>query len=95
MPHAGPELTGGSPGALLLAVTNPVDVVTRAALRASGLPPSRVIGTGTVLDGSRLRAVLARRCGVAVPSTPTWSARPAPPPAPDCAHPASGRYSPG
>ena len=61
-----PELMAGSPGALLLAVTNPVDVVCRAALRASGLPPSRVIGTGTVLDSSRLREVLARRCGVAV-----------------------------
>lgn len=61
-----PDLVATSPGALLLTVTNPVDVVTRAALRASGLDPARVIGTGTVLDTSRLREVLARRCGVAV-----------------------------
>jgi L-lactate dehydrogenase len=61
-----PELVAGSPNALLLVVTNPVDVVVRAALRASGLPPARVVGTGTVLDSSRLREVLARRCGVAV-----------------------------
>lgn len=66
---------GRSPGALLLAVTNPVDVVTRAALRAGGLPPSRVIGTGTVLDGSRLRAVLARRCGVAVQNVHAYVVR--------------------
>jgi L-lactate dehydrogenase len=61
-----PDLVAGSPDALLLAVTNPVDVVTLAALRAGGLDPARVIGTGTVLDTSRLREVLARRCGVAV-----------------------------
>ena len=44
-----------SPDAIILMVTNPVDVVTRAALAASGLDPARVIGTGTVLDSSRLR----------------------------------------
>jgi L-lactate dehydrogenase len=61
-----PDLVAASPDALVLAVTNPVDVVTRAALRCSGLDPERVIGTGTVLDSSRLRELLARRCGVAV-----------------------------
>ena len=61
-----PQLVDGSPDALLLTVTNPVDVVTQAALRCSGLGPARVIGTGTVLDSSRLRELLARRCGVAV-----------------------------
>lgn len=61
-----PVLVAGSPDAVLLMVTNPVDVVNLAALRASGLDPARVIGTGTVLDTSRLREVLGRRCGVAV-----------------------------
>lgn len=61
-----PELVAGSPGALLLVVTNPVDVVARATLGCSGLDPALVIGTGTVLDSSRLRELLARRCGVAV-----------------------------
>ncbi len=55
-----------APGALVLVVTNPVDVVTRAALEVSGLDPSRVLGSGTVLDTSRLRRLLAERCGVAV-----------------------------
>jgi L-lactate dehydrogenase len=61
-----PALVANSPDALLLIVTNPVDVVTKAALDASGLEPARVIGTGTVLDSSRLRVLLAERCGVAV-----------------------------
>jgi L-lactate dehydrogenase len=61
-----PEVMAAAPGALLLMVTNPVDVVTRAALDVSGLDPSRVLGTGTVLDTSRFRALLAQRCRVAV-----------------------------
>jgi L-lactate dehydrogenase len=55
-----------APDAVYLVVTNPCDVVTYAALRASGLPPSRVFGSGTVLDSSRLRYLVAQRCGVAV-----------------------------
>jgi L-lactate dehydrogenase len=61
-----PELVSASPDALLLVVTNPVDVLTRATLTASGLDTTRVIGTGTVLDSSRLRTLLAERCRVAV-----------------------------
>jgi L-lactate dehydrogenase len=61
-----PDLVAASPDALLLVVTNPVDVITKAALAASGLDPARVIGTGTVLDSSRLRVMLAERCRVAV-----------------------------
>lgn len=61
-----PELVAGSPGAVFLAVSNPVDVVTWAALDSSGLDPARALGTGTVLDSARLRVALASRCGVAV-----------------------------
>lgn len=46
-------------------VTNPVDVLTLAALKFSGLPAHRVLGTGTVLDSSRLRDLIARHFGVA------------------------------
>jgi len=63
-----PRLVEVAPHAILLLVTNPVDVVTYAALRFSGLPPSRVFGSGTVLDSSRLRFLLARRCDVGVQS---------------------------
>lgn len=45
---------------LLVMVTNPVDVLTQVAAEASGLPPERVIGTGTMLDTARLRQVLGR-----------------------------------
>lgn len=45
---------------LLVVVTNPVDLMTRVAAEASGLPLARVIGTGTMLDTARLRQVLGR-----------------------------------
>jgi L-lactate dehydrogenase len=61
-----PRLLQVAPDAVLLLVTNPVDVVTYAALKYSGLPPNRVFGSGTVLDSSRLRLLVARHCGVAV-----------------------------
>jgi L-lactate dehydrogenase len=60
-----PRLLEVAPNAVLLMVTNPVDVLTLAGLRFSGLPPSRVFGSGTVLDSARLRDLLARTLGVA------------------------------
>jgi L-lactate dehydrogenase len=63
-----PGLLALSPDAILLLVTNPVDVVTYAAVQASGLPSRRVFGSGTVLDSSRLRTLLAQHCDVAVSS---------------------------
>ena len=61
-----PDLVAVAPHALLLMVTNPVDVVTSVAAQVAGLAPGRVFGTGTVLDTSRFRYLLGRRCGVAV-----------------------------
>ncbi|HUP63985.1 MAG TPA: L-lactate dehydrogenase [Thermoanaerobaculia bacterium] len=49
---------------LLVIVTNPVDVMTYVACGASGLPPRRVIGTGTMLDSARLRQVVGRELGI-------------------------------
>jgi L-lactate dehydrogenase len=43
---------------ILLVATNPVDLMTYAALKLSGFPSNRVIGSGTILDTSRLRYVL-------------------------------------
>lgn len=60
-----PRLVEVAPDAVYVMVTNPVDVVTHAALRASGLPRARVFGSGTVLDSARLRHALAQRVGVA------------------------------
>ena len=61
-----PRLVELAPEARLLLVTNPVDVITQVTLALSGLPPRRVIGSGTVLDSSRFRYVLAQRLDVAV-----------------------------
>ena len=46
--------------ALVVVVTNPVDLMTQVAVEVSGLPPHRVIGTGTMLDTARLRQILGR-----------------------------------
>jgi L-lactate dehydrogenase len=54
-----------APGAILLVATNPVDVMTHAATRLSGLPPARVIGSGTILDTARFRSLLGRHLGIA------------------------------
>jgi L-lactate dehydrogenase len=54
----GRQLQGGR--GIVVMVTNPVDVMTLVMTQASGFPPSRVIGTGTMLDTARLRQVLGR-----------------------------------
>lgn len=63
-----PQLVAVAPEALLLVVSNPVDVLTRWVQRLAGLPDGRVFGSGTVLDSARLRELLAAKCGVAVPN---------------------------
>lgn len=54
-----------APEAMLLVASNPVDVMTDVALRASALPPERVIGSGTILDTARFRSLLGGHLGVA------------------------------
>ncbi|MEV7635163.1 L-lactate dehydrogenase [Pseudarthrobacter enclensis] len=63
-----PPLLERAPDAVYVLVTNPCDVLTVAAQRISGLPTERIFSSGTVLDTSRLRWLLARRAGVAVTS---------------------------
>ena len=53
-----PEITARDFDGILLIVTNPVDVLTQVALELSGLPESRVIGSGPVLDTARLKNLL-------------------------------------
>ncbi|HBT02747.1 MAG TPA: L-lactate dehydrogenase [Citreicella sp.] len=66
------EVTGAvrdaAPDALLLVATNPVDVMTDVARRVSGLPAARVIGSGTILDSARFRALLGDHLGIAAQS---------------------------
>ncbi|RPH43168.1 MAG: L-lactate dehydrogenase [Burkholderiales bacterium] len=52
----------------IVVVTNPVDVLVRTVVEASGLPPTRVLGTGTMLDTARLRQMLGERLGLATGS---------------------------
>jgi L-lactate dehydrogenase len=50
---------------IVVMVTNPVDVLTQVMTVASGLPPERVLGTGTMLDTARLRQRLGQELGLA------------------------------
>lgn len=59
-----PEIKKCNTTGILLVATNPVDIMTYAALKLSGFPDSRVIGSGTILDTSRLRYVLGERLKV-------------------------------
>lgn len=55
-----PDIAKYCPQAILLVVTNPVDIMTYVSLKLSGFSSSQVLGSGTVLDTARFRAILAR-----------------------------------
>ena len=55
------ELGELKPDAIVIIVSNPVDILTQIAVDIFGLPAGQVFGTGTLLDTSRLRWRLARR----------------------------------
>lgn len=59
-----PEIKKRDCKGILLIVTNPVDVLTYAAIKMSGFEPERVIGSGTVLDTARLKYLLSRSLDV-------------------------------
>ena len=59
-----PEITKREFGGILLVVANPVDILTQVAIKLSGLPEERVIGSGTVLDSARLRSKLGQHLSV-------------------------------
>ncbi|MCB2308293.1 L-lactate dehydrogenase [Clostridium estertheticum] len=56
-----PEVVKYSPDSILVIVSNPVDILTYIAYKLSGFPSNRVIGSGTVLDTSRLKYLLSQR----------------------------------
>ena len=58
------EAAKHAPDAVLLVMTNPMDVLTYVALKASGFPKARVLGQGGLLDNSRFQYVLAKKLGV-------------------------------
>ena len=63
-----PALMEQAPEAVYILVTNPCDVLTVAAQKITGLPPNRIFSSGTVLDTSRLRLLVARRAHVMLSS---------------------------
>jgi len=60
--------TEASPEAVLLLVTNPLDVMTYLAWKTSGLPARRVLGMGGVLDSARLAFAIAQETGAPITS---------------------------
>ena len=59
-----PQIADNNPRGILLVATNPVDVLTYAAWKLSGLPAARVLGSGTILDTARFRFLLSQHFGV-------------------------------
>ena len=59
-----PKIVEKNQEATLLIVSNPVDIMTYAALKLSGYPSHKVIGSGTVLDTARLKYLLSRHLDV-------------------------------
>lgn len=67
-----PQLLEVAPDAVYVVVTNPCDVLTALAVKDTGLPPQRLFSSGTLLDTSRLRVLLATRAGVSLSSVHAW-----------------------
>lgn len=59
-----PQITAYAPNAVYIIVSNPVDILTYAFCKLSGIPENRIIGSGTILDTSRLRARISEYCNV-------------------------------
>lgn len=59
-----PEITKRNFEGILLIVANPVDILTYAALKISGYPKERALGSGTVLDSARFRYLLSEHLNV-------------------------------
>jgi len=58
------EITSRTSDAVIVMVTNPVDVLTYVAQEVSGWPHERILGSGTVLDSARFRYLLSAHCRV-------------------------------
>lgn len=56
-----PQIVKAAPDALYIIVSNPVDILTYVFAKVSGLPERQILGSGTILDTSRLQSELARR----------------------------------
>jgi L-lactate dehydrogenase len=59
-----PPLAKASPRGVFVVLTNPVDVATYLTMKIGDLPPSQVLGTGTLIDTGRFRALLSQATGI-------------------------------
>lgn len=59
-----PQVAEYAPNAIYVLVSNPVDILTYATLKVTNLSPNQVIGSGTLLDSSRLRSIVAEKLGI-------------------------------
>ncbi|KAK0180555.1 hypothetical protein PV327_002923 [Microctonus hyperodae] len=82
-----PNVCKFAPNSILVIVSSPVDILSYAAMKLSGFPPTRVIGLGTFLDTCRFQCFIADKLGVSAnsvqaliigengsTSVPVWSA---------------------
>ncbi len=60
-----PQVVRTAPEAVLLVASNPIDLITRSVTGLAGIPPRHVIGSGTILDTARFRALLGDHVSVA------------------------------
>ena len=60
------DVVSRNSSAVIVVVSNPVDVLTQIALKRTGWDRGRVLGSGTVLDSARLRYLLSQCCGIDV-----------------------------
>jgi L-lactate dehydrogenase len=63
-----PNVLKYAPQVVLLVASNPVDIITEIVTKISGLPINQVMGSGTILDTARFRALLGEHLGVALQS---------------------------
>lgn len=59
-----PQIAKYAPDAIYVVVSNPVDILTYTILKCTDLSPNQVIGSGTALDTSRLRAIIGDHVGL-------------------------------
>lgn len=67
------QALAASPDAIVICVTNPLDVITTIAYKKSGLPPQRLMGMGGVLDSSRLAYAVCEKLGCMPEQVTAWA----------------------
>nr|AAC02943.1 L-lactate dehydrogenase [Styela plicata] len=70
--HIIPQIAKYSPSAILVIVSNPVDLMTYVAWKLSNFPRNRVIGSGTNLDSARFRHLIAEKLNLSPVSVHGW-----------------------